>query len=446
LLTDSRKGEDAVQEKKKLWLVLPATIVVFLVVVAAVAFFGLEYYATNRVKQEINKHIQEVSKHVQVEYDSLGVNWLAFTVYLKKVKLTKPPLPGSITIDKIKVRDLTSIGIKWIPTLVVLDNISCKANDNKIDAKRLSTRFSLNRIPTQEEISQDNLIVLKNLLAGDVKIEGLSFADDKWQLQIGNIETGYTGKNANVKSSDLKINNLKLQREDIKINLDAFTFGASLDQKNVITHISKNMKNFSLKFPPDLGESDDFFGKLTALGYDQLAFDFGVIYDFKPKTKELRTSWDGSAKNMGRFKVNIHWEDVHIPPVPLAGSLAQFLSFLEQVKNAPLNAGLLSLKADYHDLGLTPKLIKAQAQARGVSAEDFTQNLVGNLNALLLIIPLPAKVKEQVKAVNRFIQKPNEIHLGLVFKKPLHLKQLEEGSLDRLFTLFENTEVTITAN
>ncbi len=433
------------QKKKKLWVIIPATIVVFLVVVAGAAFFTLEYYATSKVKQEIDRHIKEVSKHVQVEYDSMGVNWLAWTVYLKKVKLSKPPLPGSITIDKIRVRDLTSIGVRWIPTVVVLDNISFISNDTKIGAQRFSTSFSLSRIPTQEEIAKDKTIFLKNLLTGDVSVKDISYADKKWQVKIGQIETNYAVKKGNYKNSDLKINAMELKREDIDIHFDTFTLDASLDPKDVITHISKNVKNFYLKFPPDLMKSDDFLSRLTKLGYDHIIFDFGLKYDYQPQSKELHTSWDASVENMGRLKAALHWGDFVNPPVPLAGTLSQFLAFMDQVSQAPAKASLFSLKADYQDLGLAPKIIKAEAQSRGVSPEDLIQNLVGNINTFLLIVPLPAKVKEQFRSVTKFLQKPNEIHLALTFQEPLRLKQLEESSLELLFTLLGNTEVTITA-
>jgi hypothetical protein len=74
------------QKTKKLLIIIPTVLLFSLIVLAVVAFFGLEYYATNIVKQEIDNNIQELSDHMRVEYDSMTVNWLAFTVNLKKVK------------------------------------------------------------------------------------------------------------------------------------------------------------------------------------------------------------------------------------------------------------------------------------------------------------------------------------------------------------------------
>ena len=289
------------------------------------------------------------------------------------------------------------------------------------------------------------MIIVKNLLNGNVKVDNFSLVAKKWQLQTGTIEANYEADKNNNRNSDLQINAMKLKSHDIDINFDTFILDASLDQKDIINHVSQNLKNFYLKFPPDLGESDDFFNKLTELGYDHFLFDFGLQYDYKPHTKELHTSWDASAENMGRLKAALHWGDFTNPPVPLGGTLSQFLSFMEQVSQAPIKASLISLRADYQDLGLARKIIKAEAQSQGVSPEDFIQDLVGNINAFLLVVPLPAKVKDQFRSVTQFLQKPNEIRLALTFQKPLPMKQLEQGSLDLLLTLLTNTEVTITA-
>ena len=90
------------QKTKKLWIIIPAVLLCSLIVLAVVAFFGLEYYATNIVKQEIDNNIQELSDYMRVEYDNMTVNWLAFTVNLKKVKLSKPPLPGGTSLRRVK--------------------------------------------------------------------------------------------------------------------------------------------------------------------------------------------------------------------------------------------------------------------------------------------------------------------------------------------------------
>jgi hypothetical protein len=432
------------QKRKRPLFFIPSVLLFSLVFLAIVAFFGLEYYATTTVKQEIDNTIEELSKHVLVQYDNLGVNWLAFTVNLEKVKLSKPPLPGMITIDKVSVRDLTSIGIRWIPTVVVFDNIALKNEDATVSIKQLVTTFSLNRIPTQEEAAEDWTVFLDNLLAGNVKLKQVEFSDKTTQFQFDMAEADYAFANGNHRNSNLTINNLKLQQEGLQFHVDNFFLASSLDQNNVVNHISKKVKNFSFQFPTTLVKSNNILQKLTALGYDQLIVGIDLDYDYQPETKDLSITWDASATNLGRLQFDLLLTDYHSPPVPLNGGLVEFLAFLEKLRTPAQKASLQGIKAVYHDFGLVPRLIKAEAQSRGKSSEEFTQNLVGTINTSLLFLPLPASIKEQIYAVNRFLQNPKKIQLIITCKKPLPLKNLEEGSVAGLLELLENTEVKIT--
>ncbi len=433
------------QKKRRLLFFIPTVLLFSLIVLAVAVFFALEYYATNAVKQEIDANIQELSPYVRVEYASMGVNWLAFTVNMKKVKISKPPLPGMITIDQVRVRDLTSIGTNWIPTVVALDNIVCKNEDARISIQQLVTSFSFTRIPTQEEAAKDWRVFWENLLAGDIKMKKLEFSDNKTQFHTDSIEADYSLERGNHRNSSLKITTLKLQKEDWQFHFDTFNLAASLDQDNLLSHLSKKVKNFSFKFPPDLVKSSTFLQQLTALGYDRLSFGVDLVYDYQPDTKDLRLAWDGSATNMGQLQFDLRLTDYNSPPVPLDGSLVQFLAFLEKLRTPAQDASLQGLKVFYRDFGLAPRLIKAEAQSRGQSPEEFIQNIFGTINTSLLILPLPAAVKEQVYAVNRFLQNPKEIQLAITCKKPVPLKNMEKGSPLLLLELLENTEVKITA-
>jgi hypothetical protein len=430
------------QKKSRLLIFIPTVLLISLIVIAIAVFFGLEYYATNAVKREIDANIQELSPYVRVEYDSLGVNWLAFTVIMDKVKISKPPLPGMITIDQVRVRDLTSIGIKWIPTVVVLDNITGNIQDARVNIQQFVTTFSLNRIPTQEEAAKDWRVFWENLLAGDIKVKKLEFSDKKTQFHTGALEADYSLVRGNHRNSSLKITTLKLQKEDVQFHFDTFNLSASLDQDNVLSHLSKQVKNFSFQFPPDLVKRSTFLQQLTALGYDRLSFGVDLDYEYQPDTKDLHLAWDGSATNMGQLQFDLRLTDYNSPPVPLNGSLVKFL---EKLRNPAQDASLQGLKVSYHDFGLAPRLIKAEAQSRGQSPEEFIQNIVGTINTSLLILPVPAAIKEQVYAVNRFLQNPKEIKLAITCKKPVPLKNLEKGSPLGLLELLENTEVKITA-
>ena len=433
------------QNNKRHWFLIPLISLGSLVLLALVAFFSLEYYATTVLQKEIDSHIQDISEYVRVDYESMGVNWLAFTVDLKKVKLSKPPLPGIITIDKVAVRDFTSIGIRWIPTVVVLDNILCTNDDFKIAARRLATSFSLSRIPTEEEIGNNWKVLVDNLLAGDLNLNNLVYSDQDIQLDVEQIKTNYSLSGGNHKNIGLAIDHSKFQLGDVRLDSQAFQFAATLDQNNVLTHLAKKVKEFSFQFPSDLAKSNPFFENLAALGYDRLALGVDVNYDYQPETKNLNLKWDTSAADMGRLQFDLHLTDYHSPPVPVDGSLARLLNFLEQLRTPAERASLQGFTVLYQDYGLAPRLIKAEAQSAGQTPEAFTRSLVGTINTSLAILPLPAAIKEQVNSVNRFLQNPQEIQLTITCRKPVRLNKLGEGSVAGFLELLNNTEVKITA-
>jgi hypothetical protein len=185
--------------------------------------------------------------------------------------------------------------------------------------------------------------------------------------------------------------------------------------------------------------------KLAALGYNRLAFGVDVNYDYQPDTKSLNLTWDTSAADLGRLQLDLHLTDYKSPPVPVDGSLVNLLNYLEQLQTPAQKASLKGFTARYQDFGLAPRLIKAEAQALGQTPEAFTQGLVGTINGSLALLPLPAALKEQVNAVNRFLLNPQEIQLAVTCKRPVRLKSLTEGSISGLLELLGNTEIKVTA-
>ena len=145
------------------------------------------------------------------------------------------------------------------------------------------------------------------------------------------------------------------------------------------------------------------------------------------------------------MKVDLSLADYTAPPLPLEGDLVRYLAFLRQMSTSPEQASLRSLKVKYQDRGLVPRLIKAEAQSRNQSPEEFTRNLTGTINTTLLILPIPASIKEQIKAVNRFLQDPEEIQLAIQCKDPVPLAELGQGSPMGLVELLGCAEVKITA-
>jgi hypothetical protein len=433
------------QNKKRRWLLIPTILLVSLFFLAVAGFFALEYYAMSVLKEEIDNQTQGISEYIRVDYDSLGVNWLAFTVDMDKVRLSKPPLPGRITIDKVAVRDFTSIGIRWIPTVVVLKDIVLDNEDFKITAQRLATSFSLTRIPTGEEMDQNWRILLDNLSAGKIKLDNVVFSDKETQLNIGNLTTDYSISGNNFKNIGVAINNVKSQSANILLDSKAFSLAASLDKNDVVRHLSQKITDFSFQFPADWAESSVILEKLTSLGYDRLAFGVDLTYDYQPDTKDLHITWDGAAKDMGQLQLDLHLADYHSPPVPVSGGLVGFLDYLGQLRTPAEKASLRGFTARYRDAGLAPRLIKAEAQSRGLTPKEFTQNLVGAINATLALFPLPATIKEQVHSINRFLLNPQEIQLAIICKPPVRLKNLEEGSVAGILELLGKTEVKITA-
>jgi len=433
------------QKAKKLLIIIPIVLLFSLILLAVVAFFGLEYYATNIVKQEIDNNIQELSDHMRVEYDSMTVNWLAFTVNLKKVKLSKPPLPGVITIDQVSVRDLTSIGIKWIPTVVVLDHIALTNEETTLDVQRFSTTFRLNKIPTQEELAEDWTVFLENLRSGGFKINKLAFSDKKSQVQVSAGDADYLLEKGALRHSSLKIGDLSFKKKDLQFHFDSFLLSVSLNRENVLTHLNKLVKNFSFQFPKGLAAQYPFLTNLMSLGYDRLSLGTDLTYNYQPETRNVSVNWDASATKMGELQVDLRLTDYDSPPVPLKGGLVRFLAFLKQLGAPAQEASLQGLKVKYQDFGLVPRLIKAEAQSRNLTAEEFTRNLVGTINTTLLIIPLPASLKDQIKAITRFLARPEEIQVAITCKEPLRLKNLEEGNLTGLLELLSNAEVKISA-
>jgi len=429
--------------RRLLWFI-PVVLLFSLILLAIVGFFGLEYYATTRVKQEIDYNIKELSQYMRIEYDSLKVNWLAFTVNLTDVRLSKPPLPGVVTIDKVSVRDLSTIGINWIPTVVAFDHISLINEMVDLDVKYLSTTFTLNEIPTQQELANDWTVIWENLHSGKVNLAGLAFLDKTSRLQINTKNAGYVLDKGIPRHSSLKITDLQLQKEDLKFHFDDFLVAVTLNQDNIPTHVTKQVKNFSLPIPASLTQYP-LFQQVTSLGYDRLTFGINLSYDYQPVTKNVSLAWQGSARDMGEMKVDLNLADYTSPPLPLKGGVARFLEYLKQLSTPPEKASLRSLKVKYQDQGLVPRLIKAEAQSRNLSAEEFTQNLVGTINTTLLILPVPASIKEQIKAVNRFLADPEEIQLAITCKDPVPLAELEQGPLMSLVELLGCAEVKISA-
>ncbi len=432
-------------KQKRLWLFIPMVFLFSVVLLAIVGFFGLEYYATTAVKEEIDNSIQELSQYMRIEYDSLEVNWLAFTVNLNQVKISKPPLPGVVTIDKVSVRDLSSIGIKWIPTVVVFDHIALDNEMTSLDLQYLSTTFTLNKIPTQEELEKDWTVILENIQSGQIHLKELAFLDKTSQLQITTKKADYELDKGTPRNSSLKINYLSFQKEALQFHVDDFLVAVSLNQENVPTHVTKLVKNFSFQFPPTLAAQLPFFQSLASLGYNRLALGFNIDYDYQPAAQNVSVTWDASAADMGEVQVDLRLADYTAPPLPLEGGLPRYLKYLRQMSTPPEKVALRSLKVKYQDRGLVPRLIQAEAQSRNLSAEEFTRNLVGTINTTLLILPIPASIKEQIKAVNRFLQNPEEIQLAITCKDPVRLENLEQGSLTGLVEILANAEVKITA-
>lgn len=433
------------QTKTRRFLAIPVILLIAVALIGGAAFIGVEYYATRVLKQEIDRQVKEISDYVQVDYDSLGANWLDFGVDMKNVRLSRPPLPGVITIDKVSVRDFTTIGIKWIPTVVVLNNIRLDNEDFKISAGRLATTFSFTRIPTQEEIDRNLMVFLENLQNGDLKLQDLAFSDKNTQLNIGVIKTDYALTGSNHRNFRLDINNLKVHAPEVRLASQAFSLAASLDQNRVLNHVAKQVKDFVLEVPPELARANPFLERLRDLGYNRLAFGVDVNYDYQPEAKSLSLVWDTSASDMGRLKLDMNLADFKSPPVPVDGSLARLLNYLEQLRTPVEKASLKGFTAHYQDFGLAPRIIKAEAQALGQTPEAFTQGLVGTISGSLALLPLPAAIKEQVNAVNRFLLNPQEIQLAITCKRPVRLKSLEEGSVSGFLELLGNTDIKITS-
>jgi hypothetical protein len=431
--------------KKRRWLLIPTILLIALVFLAVAGFFGLEYYATSVLKKEIDRQIEDISDYVRVDYDSLGVNWLAFTVDMHKVRLRRPPLPGRISIDKVAVRDFTSIGINWIPTVVVLKNIVFDNEEFKLTAQSLATSFSLTEIPSEEEINQNWQVLLDNLSSGKLILRNMAFSNKDTQLNVGNLTTNYAHSGANLKNIGVAINDVKTQSGNTLLDAKAFSLGFSLDNKGVLRHISQNIKDFSFQFPADWAKSSPIIAQLTSLGYDRLAFGVDLSYDYQPETRALNIAWDGTAKDMGQLQLDLHLADYRSLPVPMSSSLARLLDYLGQLQTPVENASLRGFTARYRDAGLARRLIKAEAQSQGITPQEFTQNLVGTINSTLALFPIPAKIKDQVHAVNRFLLDPREIQVAITCNPPAHLKKLQEGSVTAILELLGKTEVKITA-
>lgn len=432
------------RKQRKLLLIIPAVLFFSLLLLAVVVFFGLEYYATTAVKKEIDNNIQELSQYMRIEYDSLEVNWLAFTVNLNNVKISKPPVPGIVKIDKVSVRDLSSIGIKWIPTVVVLDHVTLINESTNVEIQSISTKFTLNKIPLQEEMEKDWTVILDNLQSGEIHLRKLALLDENTRLRITTAGADYVLDKGSPRLSSLKVTELNLTKEDLQFHFDNFFVAITLNQENVPTHVTKLIKNLSFQIPAGLAAHYPLFQLLTSLDYDRLAFGLDLNYDYQPVTKNVSVTWDGSAADMGQVHVDLRLADYTAPPMPLEGGLAGFLNYLKQLGTPPEKASLRSLKVKYQDLGLVPRLIKAEAQSRHQSAEEFTRNLVGTINTTLLILPIPPSIKDQIKSVNRFLLKPDEIQLLITCKEPVPLEDLEQGSLLGLIELLGCAEVKVT--
>jgi hypothetical protein len=429
--------------RKRLFFLIPAIIVVSLAFLALAAFFGLEYYATSVLKKEMDRQIREISDYIRIDYDSLGVNWLAFTVDLHKVRLSKPPLPGYVTIDRVAVRDFTSIGIKWIPTVVRLRNIVLSNDEVKLTAKDLVTSFSLQRIPTQAEIDRDWQVWWHELADGEIELTALTFSYQGAKLEIARMEADYAALLENQTNFGLKFQDLKFQDGEINLTTDTLSLAASLNRNQVPTRIANQVKDFSLRVPPALAQRDPFLRELAALGYDRLNFGINLDYDYHPDTLNLNLSWDAKAQNLGRLQFELHLADFNSPPLPANRSLANVIDFLSVLHSPIQSASLQGFKAVYQDAGLAPRLIAAEAQALGQTPEQFTQGLVASLDKTLGVLPLPKSLREQIKAVNRFILNPQEIQLIITCKRPVSLKKLQEGSFSGIFELLGNTEIEI---
>jgi hypothetical protein len=431
--------------KKRRWLLIPAILLAFLLVIALAGFFGLEYYTTKVLKQEIDSQIQAMSDYVRVDYDSLGVNWLAFTVDLNQVRLRRPPLPGRIIIEKVSVRDFTSIGINWLPTVIGLKNIALNNDAFNLTVQSAATSFSFSRIPSEEEIDRNWLILLENLSSGRLNLKKVAFSDQNTQVNIGNVTTDYSHSGTELKNLRVAINDVKSQSGTTLLDAKAFSLAFTLDKKDVLRHISQKIQDFSCRFPADWAKSNPFLAALASLGYDRLAFGVDLAYDYQPETRALHIAWDGAARDMGQVQLELNLSDYRSLPVPVSGSLVGLLNYLGKLQTPLENASLRGFTARYRDAGLVRRLIEAEAQSQGVTPREFSQNLVGTINSTLALLPLPVAIKDQVHAVNRFLLDPKEIQVTITCNPPARLQKLQEGSVTALLEVLGKTEVKITA-
>jgi hypothetical protein len=431
--------------KKRRWFFIPAILLVSVLVIAVAGLIGFEYYATAVLKKEIDRQIEDISDYVRVDYDSLGVNWLTFSVYMNNVRLRRPPLPGRITIDKVSVRDFTSIGIHWIPTVIVLKDVALDNGEFKLTAKSLATSFSMTRIPTEEEIDQNWRVILDNLSSGNLALHNVAFSDQETQVNIGNLTTNYSHSGENFKNFGMAINEVKSQSNGTLLDSKAFSLAITLDNKDVLRHISQKIKDFSFQFPAGWSKSSPIIAELALLGYDRLDFGVGLSYDYQPETRALHIAWDAAAQDMGELQLDLNLADYRSPPVPMSSSLVKLLDYLGQLQTPAENASLRGFTARYREAGLARRLIKAEAESQGITPQELTENLIGTINGTLALLPLPASIKDQVQAVNRFLMDPKEIQVAISCNPPARLKKLQQGSIAVILELLGKTEIKITA-
>lgn len=426
----------------------PATVLVSLAVFLVsglAAFFVFQYYAASVLKKEIDRQIKSLSRNVKVEYESLKVEPLTFFVTLEKVKLSNPPLTGVINIEAVRIRDFTCMGITVIPTTIKLDNFIAAFDKSSLEIQHLETKFSLQAIPPKEQLSEDPVALLRHLRNSQTEIEKVSYRDRESELQVERLTVGYARKADQTRQLELKINSVRLQAAGMAFTTAAWGCSVSLDSRNVVQHLSQSVDHLSFPLPEGGPGGQGWVRELRKLGYERLCLGGDFTYRYEAKTRHLSLGWLVRGTDLGRLEFHFQLGEFASPAFPLEGDPTGVAQFLEGLEEALLNAALVTVKLAYQDWGLVPRLLQAEARARGETPEALVRNLLRALDAALLLLPGPPSLREQVGALRDFLREPREIHLELTAKSPCRLRDLERGGLEGLLGFLSRAELKITA-
>lgn len=247
--------------------------------------------------------------------------------------------------------------------------------------------FVVNRI-VRERFDRE-LAHMQNRL--DVKYEGLRFEFWSGKVRVGQV----TATTAN--------GQVKLLAESVQVR-DWERDAAS----GVVSRMGISGKGVQIY---RRGEQGGWVPQLKGYGYDDPKLGLELDYQYEAESRGLTLDrLNVGGKEMGAFSLQGKFADVAAVDWTRLGegAMMQRLLALGSLKIA-------SMKFEYNDFGLLPKIFAAHAAATNKTAPEYAEQIFGMVEGQKSLRLTPS----MLEAIHQFLQKPDRIELVMQPAKPV---------------------------